>query len=77
MSEVLEAAKQKLVNQIMDFESGQMEMPEMVEFFASLIESGLAWSLQGSYGRMATSLIENRMISRSGEVLAYSLEEVS
>ena len=50
---------------IMDFESGQCGEDEIIAGFQHLIDSGLAWSLQGSYGRMATRLIE------SGHCRAY------
>lgn len=59
------------VSKIMDFEAGEMTLEQTVDFFASLVASGLAWQLQGSYGRTAARLIESGMISKTGEVLAY------
>ena len=47
-----------LVTSIMRYESGDMSEGEVVEFFQHLIDGGLCWSLQGHYGRMASSLIE-------------------
>ena len=47
-----------IVDKIMSFEAGEMEEEEMVEFFQELIDNGMAWTLQGSYGRMASSLID-------------------
>lgn len=47
------------VDKIIAFESGEMDFDATVEFFQELIDSGLVWQLQGSYGRMASSLIEN------------------
>ena len=47
-----------VVGFIMAFESGQLDNDAIVEGFQYLIDSGLAWSLQGSYGRTANSLIE-------------------
>lgn len=47
------------VSKIMAFESGELDFDETVELFQELIDSGLVWQLQGSYGRMANSLIEN------------------
>lgn len=43
---------------INDFESGALDEERVVEGFQHLIDSGLAWALQGSYGRTAASLIE-------------------
>lgn len=46
------------IDQIMKFENGEMEQDEVVEMFQELINSGMAWKLQGSYGRTAMVLIE-------------------
>jgi hypothetical protein len=43
---------------IMDWEDGQLCPECTIAFFQYLINTGLAWSLQGMYGRMATDLIE-------------------
>ena len=46
------------VDQIMRYENGEMDdEEEIIAFFQDLIDSGLAWSLQGSYGRTAKTLI--------------------
>ncbi len=47
------------VNDIVSYENGEMEEEEMIEFFQNLINSGMAWTLQGSYGRMAMRLVED------------------
>lgn len=52
------------VDKIMAFEQGDLDFEGTVELFQDLIDSGLAWQLQGSYGRMANSLIENGYCDR-------------
>jgi hypothetical protein len=39
---------------------------EQIELFARLIKSGMAWTLQGHYGRTAKYLIEIGAIDRDG-----------
>ncbi len=46
------------VDKIIAFEQGELDEEGILELFQELIDSGLAWQLQGSYGRMARSLIE-------------------
>jgi hypothetical protein len=43
---------------IIRYENGEMEIDEMFDFFQDLIDTGLAWQLQGSYGRTAQALID-------------------
>ena len=50
--------KKNLVNKIMNYEEGQMNEDELISFFQELINSGMAWTLQGHYGRTATALID-------------------
>jgi hypothetical protein len=46
------------VDKIIAFEQGELEIDEVVDLFQELINSGLAWRLQGCYGRTAARLIE-------------------
>lgn len=57
------------VDLIMAFEAGEATDEEVLTLFADLIKTGDAWTLQGSYGRMAQALIESGLISKSGELL--------
>jgi len=59
-----------LTSSIVDYESGQLDQCEMIELFSDLVRTGLAWELQGHYGRTAMALIEGGYISRTGEVLS-------
>jgi len=54
------------VGKMMAFESGQMTEEEIIEFFQELIDSGMAWSLQGTYGRMAQALIDQGLVEVRG-----------
>ncbi len=47
-----------MVDKIVKYESGEMSVEEVVDFFQELINSGLCWQLQGHYGRTARHLIE-------------------
>lgn len=59
------------VDKIIEYESGEMTGDDMVDFFGELVKTGQAWTLQGHYGRMASSLIENGYLDHHGEVLKY------
>ena len=46
------------VDDIIAFENGDLGHKQTVALFQKLIDNGMAWSLQGFYGRMAHDLIE-------------------
>lgn len=46
-----------LTERIICYEGGEMEEDEIVTFFQYLIDTGIIWNLQGSYGRTAIDLI--------------------
>lgn len=56
----------ELVDKLIAYESGTLEGKQTLELFAELIRDGKAWSLQGNYGRTATSLIDKGLISKEG-----------
>mgnify|MGYP004348509279 CR=1 FL=1 len=51
-----------MVAEIMRYESGEMTVEEVVEFFQRLLTTGAVYHLQGSYQRTAQSLIEQGLI---------------
>jgi hypothetical protein len=51
-----------LVDRIIAYEQGDMDQEEMVEFFQELVDDGLAFRLQGHYGRTAARLIEAGLV---------------
>jgi len=55
-----------IVEQISEYEEGTLTDDEVIELFQELVNTGVVWSLQGSYGRMAIHLIEQGLISEGG-----------
>ena len=48
---------QDIVGQIMAFEQGELEDGEIYALFQFLLDSGMIYSLQGSFQRMAEDLL--------------------
>jgi len=55
------------VGMIMSFEDGDLDEDQVLELFQHLIDTGLAWQLQGNYGRMARHLIDNGYIMEKAQ----------
>ena len=56
-----------IVDRIMAYEQGDMGQQEMLQFFQELIDTGLAFRLQGHYGRTATYLIKAGLVRPAKE----------
>jgi len=56
-------------SQIISYEQGELDASSTLCLFAELLRTGLAWKLQGHYGRTAASLIEGGYLSREGDIL--------
>lgn len=52
-----------LLNQIIAWESGEMDGEQEIAFFQQLVDTGLAWQLQGIYGRTAAAMIKDGLIT--------------
>ncbi|KKM61429.1 hypothetical protein LCGC14_1531890 [marine sediment metagenome] len=51
------------IDKIIAYEQGELDEEETLELFQALVDNGMAWTLQGSYGRTAMSLLEGGLIS--------------
>lgn len=60
-----------------DYEEGLMGDGEVLVLFSDLVKSGLAWQLQGHYGRMAWQLQTDGFLRPNGDVNWERWEEVS
>jgi len=56
-----------IINDIIAYEQGELNEEEVVALFQSLVDSGLAWTLQGHYGRTAQALIEAGLVTVPGQ----------
>tara|TARA_R100000988_G_scaffold95120_1_gene61216 strand:+ start:390 stop:608 length:219 start_codon:yes stop_codon:yes gene_type:complete len=56
------------VNYIMGYECGDLNDTETLELFSHLIKNGMAWSLQGHYGRTASELMARDFIDKNGHI---------
>lgn len=56
-----------VVDKIVAFESGQMGSEEVLDLFSDLVTTGMAWQLQGSYGRTAHHLIMSGFLTEDGQ----------
>lgn len=60
--------KYDVVDAISRYESGRMRSErEVLRLFQYLVNTGLVWQLQGSYGRMAAALIAAGKVQAEGK----------
>lgn len=63
------------IQDIMAWENGELSEIDEIKMFSSLVKSGMAWQLQGMYGRNAMAMIQNGILSKTGEILV-NLDEI-
>lgn len=57
-----------ITDKIIQLESGEISEQDFLSLFSTLIKTGLAWSLQGCYGRTARALIDQGYIDKKGNI---------
>ncbi len=53
----------EMINNLIRYETEGLNDDELIEFFQHLVDTKLAWQLQGHYGRTAQALIENGWVT--------------
>jgi saccharopine dehydrogenase-like NADP-dependent oxidoreductase len=64
-----------LANRIVEYESGEMCLKEQVKLFSDLVKSGVAYTLQGIYGRTAKRMIAHGLFDEKGVINQEKLDE--
>lgn len=54
--------RSNLASDIIRYEQDELDDDEVVRLFQELVDTGMAWQLQGHYGRAAMALIENGLV---------------
>jgi len=52
-----------VVDDLFAWENGELDEEETIALFQELVDTGLAWQLQGVYGRKAQALIESGQVT--------------
>jgi hypothetical protein len=52
----------ELTQQLIEYEQGEMSESDTINLFQQLVDCGLAWNLQGHYGRRAYAMLQEGYI---------------
>ena len=59
---MIDAPMQSIINKIIAYEEDRLSQEEELELFQELINNGMAWELQGHYGRTAEFLLRAGLV---------------
>jgi hypothetical protein len=54
-----------LLGSMISWEEGSLNEEDTIELFQTLVDNGMAWTLQGMYGRQAQRMIEAGLIHQT------------
>lgn len=60
---------------MMAWEGDNLTIQAFIELFSNLVGIGMAWTLQGCYGKQAKALIDNGYIKTNGNITDKAKEE--
>ena len=60
--------KRTIADKILDYEDGRLTKGQTVALFQELVDTGMAWTLQGAYGRTANLLIQAGLVKRNVKI---------
>ena len=58
--------KYDVTNRLIDYECGHLDGRGTLRLFSELVKTGMAWTLQGHYGRTAQALIDDGWLEADG-----------
>ena len=68
--------KKDIIDYIILYETDQLDDLNTLKLFSKLIKNGMAWTLQGHYGRTANKLIESEYLLANGDINEGKLEDI-
>lgn len=65
----VQAAIYRVADKLIAYENDELDLKDTLHLFGQLIKTGLAWELQGHYGRTARAYIDAGYITEKGTVM--------